>query len=212
MRVPGLIYRLGRKPDPWSVPDWATAGPDGTFGNRFDDPEGMYRVLYASSQRLGCFLETLGRFRVDPKLLAELAEIEGEDDYCPLGEVPLEWLEKRMMGVATANGEYADICSSEWISRLRTVLAGYLKTFGIGDLDASVLQMTAARGLTQLVSRVAFSEGLAGIYYRSKYGHDVENWALFEPFQVNVRASETIRSDDADLQQALRLHGLKFKE
>jgi len=212
LRVPGLIYRLGRKPDPWSVPDWATAGPDGTFGNRFDDPEGMYRVLYASSQRLGCFLETLGRFRVDPKLLAELAEIEGEDDYCPLGEVPLEWLEKRMMGVATANGEYADICSSEWISRLRTVLAGYLKTFGIGDLDASVLQMTAARGLTQLVSRVAFSEGLAGIYYRSKYGHDVENWALFEPFQVNVRASETIRSDDADLQQALRLHGLKFKE
>jgi hypothetical protein len=76
-----VIYRLGRKPDPWSVPDWASAGPDGTFGNRFDDPEGMYRALYASSQRLGCFLETLGRFRVDPKLLAELAEIEGEDDY-----------------------------------------------------------------------------------------------------------------------------------
>ena len=86
MKVPGLIYRLGRKPDPWSVPDWASAGPDGTFGNRFDDPEGMYRVLYASSQRLGCFLETLGRFRVDPKLLAELGEIEGEDDYCPLGQ------------------------------------------------------------------------------------------------------------------------------
>ncbi len=85
MKVPGVIYRLGRKPDPWSVPDWASAGPDGTFGNRFDDPEGMYRVLYASSQRLGCFLETLGRFRVDPKLLAELAEIEGEDDYFPIG-------------------------------------------------------------------------------------------------------------------------------
>jgi hypothetical protein len=54
----------------------------------------MYRVLYASSQRIGCFLETLGRFRVDPKLLAELAQIEGEDDYSPLGEVPLEWVEK----------------------------------------------------------------------------------------------------------------------
>jgi hypothetical protein len=85
LKVPGVIYRLGRKPDSWSVPDWASAGPDGTFGNRFDDPEGMYRV-YASSQRLGCFLETLGRFRVDPKLLAELAEIEGEDDYCQLGK------------------------------------------------------------------------------------------------------------------------------
>lgn len=212
MKVPGVIYRLGRKPDPWSAPDWASAGTDGTFGNRFDDPEGMYRVLYASSQRVGCFLETLARFRVDLKLLAELAEIEGEDDYCPLGEVPLEWIEKRMMGVATASGEYVDICSSEWISRLRIVLAGHLERFGLDDLDASVLQMTAPRNLTQLVSRVVFSERLAGIYYRSKYGHDVDNWALFEPFQINVRDSESIRTDDPELQQAFRLHGLRFKE
>jgi hypothetical protein len=212
LKVPGVIYRLGRKPDPWSAPDWASAGTDGTFGNRFDDPEGMYRVLYASSQRVGCFLETLARFRVDLKLLAELAEIEGEDDYCPLGEVPLEWIEKRMMGVATASGEYADICSSEWISRLRIVLAGHLERFGLDDLDASVLQMTAPRNLTQLVSRVVFSERLAGIYYRSKYGHDVENWALFEPFQINVRDSESIRTDNPELQQAFRLHGLRFKE
>ncbi len=212
MKVPGLIYRLGRKPDPWSVPDWASAGPDGTFGNRYDDPDGMYRVLYASSQRLGCFVETLARFRVDVQLLAELAEIEGEDDYCPVGEVPLEWTEKRMMGVATAGGEYADICSSEWISRLRIVLAGHLERFGLDDLDASVLQMTAPRNLTQLVSRVVFSKEFAGIYYRSKYGHDVENWALFEPFQVKVKDAEPIRIDDPDLQRALRLHGLKFKK
>jgi hypothetical protein len=171
----------------------------------------MYRVLYASSQRLGCFLEILGRFRVDPKLRAELAEIEGEDDYCPLGEVPLEWIEKRMMGVATASGEYADICGSEWISRLRIVLARHLKRFGLDDLDASTLQMTAPRGFTQLVSRAVFSEGLAGIHYRSKYGHDVDNWALFEPFQINVKDSEPIRVADSDLQRALRLHGLKFK-
>jgi hypothetical protein len=212
LKASGVIYRLGRKPDPWSVPDWASAGPDGTFGNRFDDPEGVYRVLYASAQRLGCFLETLARFRVDLKLLAELTEIDGEDDYCPLGEVPLEWIEKRMMGVATASGEYADICSSEWISRLRIVLAGHLERFGFDDLDASVLQMTAPRNLTQLVSRVVFSEGLSGIYYRSKYGHDVENWALFEPFQINVKDVEPIRIDDPDLHAALRLHGLKFKK
>jgi hypothetical protein len=212
LKASGVIYRLGRKPDPWSVPDWASARSDGTFGNRFDDPEGMYRVLYASSQRLGCFLETLGRFRVDPRLLAELAEIAGDDDYCPLGEVPLEWIEKRMMGAATADGEYADICSSEWISRLRIVLAGHLERYGLDDLDASVLQMTAPRNLTQLVSRVVFSEGLVGIYYRSKYGHDVENWALFEPFQIQVQDPEPIQSDDLDLQRALRLHSLKFKK
>lgn len=81
----GEIYRLGRKPDPWAPPDWVWADLDGTFGNRYDDPQSTYRVLYASSQRLGCFLETLARFRVDPKLAAELAEIQGEDDFQPLG-------------------------------------------------------------------------------------------------------------------------------
>ncbi len=85
MKASGVIYRLGRKPDPWVPPDWASAGPDGTFGNRFDDPDATYRVLYASSQRFGCFVETLARFRIDPTLLAELAQIEGADDYFPLG-------------------------------------------------------------------------------------------------------------------------------
>ena len=115
-----------------------------------------------------------------------------------------------MMGVATADGEYADICSSEWISHLRTALAGYLEKFGVDELDASVLQMTAPRSLTQSVSRVVFSRRLAGIYYRSKYGHDLENWALFEPFQIKIENSDSVRADDPDLKRALRLHGLKF--
>ncbi len=212
MKPSGVIYRLGRKPDPWAAPDWASAGHDGTFGNRFDDPDATYRVLYASSQRLGCFLETLARFRVDPKLLAELAEIKGADDHLPLGEVPVEWVEKRIMGVATADGEYADIGSSEWISRLRTSLAAQLEKFGVEDLDASVLQKTAPRILTQFVSRIVSYAGFAGIYYLSKYGHDIENWALFEPFQIDVLKAQSIRRNDRDLQRALQLHSLKFRE
>ncbi len=212
MKSSGVIYRLGRVPDPWAVPDWASAGADGTFGNRFDDPDATYRVLYASSQRLGCFLETLARFRIDPKLAAELAAIEGEEDHFPLGEVPVEWLRKRILGIATAGGEYADLCSSEWISRLRKSLATHLTRFGVEDIDASVLQKTAPRTLTQFVPRIVFYAGFSGIYYLSKYGHDIENWALFEPFQINVRDPETVPVEDRDLQLALRLHSLKFKE
>ena len=210
MKPSGVIYRLARKPDPWQPPDWASAGPDGTFGNRFDDPDATYRVLYASSQRLGCFLETLARFRVDPSLLSELAAIQGEDDYSPLGEVPPEWLDQRIMGSATAGGDFADICSSEWISKLRKMLAVQLEKFGVDDLDASVLQQTAPRILTQFVSRIVFYEHFAGIYYRSKYGHDIENWALFEPFQIAKQATETILANDPDLQRALKLHGLRL--
>src|SRR5258707_2536685 len=76
----GLIFRIGRRPDPWQPPDWSLAGPEGTFGNRFDDPDGTYRVLYASSERLGCYLETLARFRVDLTLYAELSQIEGSNE------------------------------------------------------------------------------------------------------------------------------------
>ncbi len=39
------LYRVARRPDPWAWPDWSYAGPDGTFGNRYDDPEASYRVL-----------------------------------------------------------------------------------------------------------------------------------------------------------------------
>jgi len=212
LKPSGVIYRLGRVPDPWAVPDWASAGPDGTFGNRFDDPDATYRVLYASSQRLGCFLETLARFRIDARLATELAAIDGEDDHFPLGEVPVEWLQKRILGVATADGEYADICSSEWISRLRKSLAAHFSRFGVEDIDASVLQKTAPRTLTQFVSRIVFYAGFAGIYYLSKYGHDIENWALFEPFQIHVMDPESVPVDDPDLQLALRLHSLKFRE
>jgi len=53
----------------------------GTFGNRFDDPQDNYRVLYAATQRVSCFVETLARFRPDLSLITELQAIAGEDDY-----------------------------------------------------------------------------------------------------------------------------------
>ncbi len=124
----------------------------------------------------------------------------------------MEWLRKRILGIATAGGEYADICSSEWISRLRKSLGTHLSRFGVEDIDASVLQKTAPQTLSQFVSRIVFYAGFSGIHYLSKYGHDIENWALFEPFQINVRDPETVPVEDRDLQLALRLHSLKFKE
>jgi hypothetical protein len=107
-----------------------------------------------------------------------LAAIEGDEDYLPLGEVPVEWMGKRILGIATASGEYADICSSEWISRLRNALATHLSRFGVEDIDASALQKTAPRTITQFVSRIVFYAGFSGIYYLSKYGHDIENGSV----------------------------------
>ncbi len=48
-RPAGNLYRVARAPDAWAWPPWEYAGEDGTFGNRYDDPRGEYRVLYATS-------------------------------------------------------------------------------------------------------------------------------------------------------------------
>src|SRR5581483_4946616 len=158
-RVMPAVHRIGRRPDPWEYPDWSRANSDGTFGNRFDDPDGEYRVLYASSARLGCFLETLARYRPDLTLYAEFGEIEGEDDFVGAGVVPREWLDIRVMGSAEAQGQFADIGASEWISTLRRRLASLLIRLSIPDFDASVLQRSGPRELTQKVSKFVYRQG-----------------------------------------------------
>lgn len=153
------VHRIGRRPDPWQYSDWSRANPDGTFGNRFDDPNGKFRVLYASSTRLGCFLETLARYRPDIALYAELYEIDGVDDFIPAGIVPREWLDCRLMGFADAVGEFADVGNSDWIETLRRILAPLLIDLGIPDFDASVLQRRGPRRLTQNVSSAVYERG-----------------------------------------------------
>ncbi|MGB9415548.1 MAG: RES domain-containing protein [Acidobacteriaceae bacterium] len=213
LRIPREpIHRIGRWPDPWQPPDWAHAHLDGTFGNRFDDPQAYYRVIYTSSQRLGCFLETLARFRPDLTLLADLAEIEGEDDFTPLATVPASWLIARLIGTAQTDGEYADVYAPGWIALLRRELASTAVALGLSEIDAATLQAGRPRQLTQEASLVVFRRGLDGIFYRSRYGHSVENWAIFEPFPLRNTSAKAIVADDPDLQSALRLHGLTMTE
>jgi hypothetical protein len=203
------IYRVARRPDAWQLPDWSRA-KDGTFGNRFDDPESEYRVLYASSQKVSCFVETLARFRPDLQLMEELRQIEGDDDFLPIGEVPPNWCSNRALGTASADGNYADVCGAEWIALLRRKLASECLRIGIPDLDAAALQMPSPRHLTQLVSRIVYDMGLAGVYYRSRYGHDLENWALFEPCRIRKTQTEAVERNHPSLLEAMRILGLKF--
>ena len=159
---------------------------------------------------MGCYLETLARFRLDLTLVAELAGIEGQDDFLPLGEVPAEWLETRVVWSASHSGSYADVYSSDWIGILRHGLAGFCSALGISELDAGVLQQANSRPLTQRVSRSVFHQGFDGIHYRSRFGHDVRNWALFEPFKIDPQGPAPIDPADTELQTARDIHGLRL--
>jgi RES domain len=79
----GPLYRIARGTESWEYPDWKRAGTDlssgaHTFGSRFDDFDSEYRVLYASSQLVSCYVELLARFRADYTLVAELEAMDGE--------------------------------------------------------------------------------------------------------------------------------------
>ena len=215
------LYRVGRAPNAWAWPDWAFAGEDGTFGNRYDDPDGEYRVLYASSQRVGAYVEVLARYRTDPALVAEYAEIDDDAQHptIPPGIVPAGWPDHRHVGAARHRGAFADVGHSDSLAHLRTVLAARVVHYGLDDLDGSALRRKAPRRLTQEISRYVFASGvdaesnsLAGIRYLSRLGDELENWAIFEGTEPAEQTSEAITRDDEDLHTALAKLDLKLAE
>ena len=218
----GPVFRLARAPDPWAWPDWSQAGFDGTFGNRWDDSEGEYRVLYASSTRFGALLETLARFRPDLAVVAGLREIEGEDDAVAAGTVPREWFERRLLGVAELSGAYADVGAAASLATIRSQLAAKALHHGLQDVDAAAIRAAAPRGFTQEVSRLVYGsrteggEPLAGIRYRSRLDDDTDNWAVFEPAPgapapLDVLDAEPVRSGDPDVTRAISVLGLRVR-
>jgi RES domain-containing protein len=218
---PARILRVGRKPNPWAWPRWEIAGEDGTFGNRWDDAHSTYRVLYGSSQLEACFVETLARFRPDPHVLAELAQIEGPEAAMAPGLLPRSWLQGRVVGQASVLGRFCKVGSAGSLGHLHRALAATLVRFGIRELDGAAIRQTAPRRFTQEISSYLYSLSdrrgkprFAGISYLSRFGDRFQNWAIFERPGAPpvIRKPSTRRIDPAqpELRAALRLLGLRL--
>ena len=162
-------------------------------------------MLYASSQRVGAFLETLARCRTDPALAAEYEQIaiepEDTDRYPTIapGVVPADWYAARTIGTARHDGPFADIGQSGSLAELRAALASRLVHYGLDDLDAGELRRRAPRAFTQEISRYVFERGvteerepLIGIRYLSRLGDEIENRAIFEGTEPYNERSDAI--------------------
>jgi hypothetical protein len=182
-------------------------------------------VLYATSERVGAFVETLARYRADPAIVAEYAEmvIEPEDSerYPTIAPavVPADWCSSRTIGSAHHDGSFADIGQSSSLAELRIALASRLVHYGLDDVDAGDVRRRAPRAFTQEISRYVFERGvteegepLLGIRYLSRLGDDIENWAIFEGTEPYDKRSEEIARDDPDLLGALRTLDLVMAE
>jgi hypothetical protein len=198
------LYRVGRKPDPRVLPPHHVVG-----GNRFDDPLGDFRVLYAGETRLACFVETLAPLRPSVADIAALSASAGVT-VRPPRQIPADWRRaRRIARLRLLPGRrWLDLRAPETCEALRAELAALLLRLGMTDFDVSGAR-GPSRELTQRIARWAYDESFAGIAYRSRFDDRLDCWAIFEGAHIaSVGAPTPIRRDNPELRIAAQRLGL----
>ncbi len=218
-----LTYCVAHRPTPWVWSPWQYSR-NGYFHGRWDDPNGVYRVLYTGATKYACLLEVLAQFRVSLADLSLYDEIEGNDmdhafgDPTP-GRVPLAWLSLMCWGRATLSGDYIDIGSAGTLAWLRPLIAPLAVRAGKDDVDGGIIRSSDS-SFTRAVGAFIHDwneDGqmlFDGIRYESRHGNDLVLYATFErqASEMTQRiANEThynFDPDDSDLMAAMANHGL----
>jgi hypothetical protein len=224
---PGQVWRIGYRPAPWAWTPWQYAGVEGRFTGRWDDPRGAFRTIYAGRELLACLLEVLARFRPDPLLEQDLASIDESEDAAevypsqPPGAVPTSWFGPREASSATLSGAYCAVTHPQSLPTLRTMFLRAALGYGLADLDAGALRLSAPRGLTQRIASWLYDlyDGprnlLDGVQFESRHGDGLTLWAVFErddDNDVSARVAAAIavplHEDHPDVREAFRIHRL----
>ncbi len=238
------LYRLARRGrDVFEPPDWDYADPeDGTFGNRFDDPRAKelprdqcFRIIYCATERIGCFGETLARFRIPVSLLTGLEAIADDEplDVTLAGVsdpadqtrmmIGADWRSQRVIShtVLDPSLQFVDLTAAQTIQHLRHPLAQDAANCGIPDIDESAL-LGPERDFTQRVARYFYEQQdderqplYAGLRYVSRLNLEWECWAVFSDRMKHASGMpgppETIYPDDPDLMEIARLWSLTIE-
>lgn len=202
------LYRIGRGLRPSTFPPLEFQG-----GGRFDDPRREFRVLYATEQRRGAFVETLVSFVPDLELVARAQELHPTDRGAAmpaLGQVPSEYFQKRLCRIRLDPGQqWLDLRFPETHQWLRTSLATALVAQGIGGEFAWGELVGARREITQAVSRLSYESGHQGMVFPSSHDPALNCWVVFEGASYrSVGRTGLLRRSDTDVRAVARLLGL----
>ena len=200
----GEIFRIARWPDPLAFPPREFNGNE-----RFDDPLGIFRVLYVGT-RLACFVEWVAPFRLPLALLAQARAVANTAEPLPQPRVVPGRRRQRCIGRLrlAPRQRWLDLRRPETAEALRAEFAPLLEHLGLPDLDVSGMR-GPGRVLTQAIARWANEDGYQGLAYRSRFRDDLDCWALFEGAAFErVGPPEPIAPDDPDLRAAAALFGL----
>lgn len=215
------VWRVGYLPTPWDWVDWVHAGQDGRFGNRWDDPSGTFRVVYAASTLRGALLEILAQFRPDPLCVEGLDEIEDDDPghpTVPAGTIQRSWVDKIGYSSALLTGTFCRITHSSSVAALRPHFLQAARDEGFDDFDAALLRNVLSRTITQRVSaHLRWHYGdLTGIAYQSRHGDEEELWAVWEQASdgrhsaalSQISSPRRLDDDDDDIRAVLKFLNL----
>lgn len=223
----GIVWHIGRAPDPW---DWI---PQQYAGNqRWDDALGAFRTVYAASSRYGCYVEVLAQYRKDPDMAAGMAAItvdpaDASYETYPAGEIGMDWVSTRVISSAWVSGWFCDVTASKTIAALRPTFLPIARDLGLPDFDAAALKLATPRTLTQNVASFLYSQPtgidgdpFAGVRFSSRHGDELQMWALFErngddPRSKSLDVVEQHRpdpDDDEELRRAMELHRLTWPD
>ncbi|MGD9894475.1 MAG: RES family NAD+ phosphorylase [Dehalococcoidia bacterium] len=205
------LFRIGRWPNPLAFPPWEIAARK---QNRFDDPHDRFRVLYRAETRLACFVETLAPYRPDGHVLAALRQVtpaEGEDELPEAGIIPSDWRRDRLMGRLNLDPgqQWLDLRLNEILESLRWELAESFRDLGYTAFDMSNA-LGSNRRLTQVIAGWAYDQHYQGIAYKSRFGSDLDCWAIFEGAGFEDTDIAPIPIDDRDLANAARRFMLRL--
>ncbi len=223
------VWRVGRAPDPWAWIDRQYAGHQ-----RWDDADGIFRTVYAGDSLYSCYVEVLAYSRPDVEpdgsdLLSGITEDPEDAAEFPVqtaGSIPRDWIGGRMVTTARLAGPYADVRSADTIAALRPYFLRLALQLGYPDFDAAALKSADPRELTQRVASHLYaltdnrgSTVADGVRFASRHGDDLSMWGIFErpgdepaSHHLTQTASHLVDVDDPELQRAMSLHRLTWRD
>ncbi len=231
------VYRVSRTFDPFQAPDWIYVRPDGTFGNRFDDPrkkDGLrqserFRTIYCADTHAGAYGETTSRLRRDLRTIAGLAAIDPDEpldaaEYS--GVITFEWRLKRRVGTLWLYDSLplVDLVAHQTLHALRSdkTIVGLADELGFDEIDVSTVTGATKRHrpLTQQIAAHVYMQRdesgnpqFAGIHYPSRLNPKWKIFAVFDDRAPEPRrsSSHVIRSDDPALREIADLFSLAIE-
>lgn len=178
------------------------------------------------SSALACYLEVLARFRADPQLVDELAEIDDDEQHptAAAGTISPKWCEQRILAAAKMSGAFALPSHHLTLPTLRRRFLPLARNLGLDDVDAAAVRDSRPRALTQAIAAWTYTlstaEGapLTGIQFRSRHGDDLTLWAIYEradeldsPAVITNRSRQSpVQRHDPALTQAMQIHRLSW--